>query len=133
MISKQNIVGKKSENDISTLFKSRKYWALIIPKTVAGQPFDIIACKEDVAWLIDVKHLEASKASFAFERIEPNQRTSMYYAKAIANMKNLGFVINWERDVSRHFFLSYDKLTEMEKNGLKSARIEELEVLEDLL
>lgn len=133
MIKKQNIVGKQAEFNVASLFKKNKYWALNIPKTVAGQPFDIIACKEDIAWLVDVKHLEANKASFAFERIEPNQRTSMSYAKVLAKMKNLGFVIEWERDVSRHFFLSYDKLIEMEENGLKSVRIEELEVFDDLL
>lgn len=133
MVSKQNIVGNATENEIAKLFKEHKYLAFIIPKKIGGQPFDIIGCNKNNVWLIDAKHLESNKASFPFERIEPNQRTSMKYAEIVTGIETKGFVIKWERDVSRHFFLSYDKLIELEKNGAKSIPIKELEVFEDLL
>lgn len=127
MKSKQMIVGNNTEAFVAKLFQENKYWAYILPKKIGGQPFDVIACKNDVIWFVDAKHLEAEEASFSFERIEPNQRTSMRYARNFAGINNLGFVIRWDRDDSRVFFLSYDKLVELEQNGVKSVKIESLE------
>ena len=131
---RQKDLGNKTEKDIVEVFKKNKYWSLIIPPSPSGQPFDIIARKKNYTWFIDAKHLENDKASFSFDRIEPNQITSMNYAYHIAEIKDrIGFVIKWERDVSKHFFFSWDKYITMNQNGLKSVRIEELEILEELL
>lgn len=127
MKSKQLILGNKVEQCIAKIFKENKYWAYIIPKKISGQPFDVIACRKNTNWFIDAKHLESDKASFPFDRIEPNQRTSMGYARIFAGIQNLGFAIQWDRDDSRVFFLSYDKLIELEEKGLKSAKIESLD------
>ena len=129
----RNELGNKAEKEVVDCFVSYGFWAFNIPKSVKGQPFDIIACKNNCNWFVDVKHLEKNKLSFNFDRIEPNQRTSMKYAKMFANISNLGFVIRAERDSFRHLFLSYDKLIELEGKGYKSVKISELENLEDLL
>lgn len=128
MISKQLIVGNSTEERIAQFFSQKKYWAYILPKKLGGQPFDVIACRGNNTWFIDAKHLEANKASFSFERIEPNQRTSMKFAKIYADIKNLGFIIEWDRCPENLFYLSYDKLIEIEQNGAKSVKIEALEV-----
>lgn len=125
MNSTQLILGNGSEEYVAQWLKSKKYWAYILPKKVGGQPFDIIACKENIVWMVDVKHIE-DKASFPFSRIEPNQRTSMRYARELANITNLGFVIKTNRDNLSLYFLSFDNLLELEKNGAKSVKIEAL-------
>lgn len=133
MGKKQNILGNKTEVEIAEFLRGKGYWALIVQKGPNGQPFDIIAGREDVTWYIDAKHLEGDKVSFSFDRIEPNQRTSMGYARNFALIKRLGFVIKWERDNSRLFYLSYDKLIELEKKGFKSVKINDLEDYGEML
>ena len=57
----------------------------------------------------------------------------MQYAKVISDMQNMGFVIKWERDDSRLFFMSYDKYVQEAKKGSKSVKISDLELLEELI
>lgn len=134
MSSKQNEVGKKTEYIIAQYFKEHKYWAFVIPKSINGQPFDVIALGHNDIWLVDAKHLESSKASFSFDRIEANQITSMRYAKLYAEIDgHLGFIIKWEREPNRLFYLDYNIFTEFSEKGLKSVKIEELEDMEDLI
>lgn len=135
---KQNIVGRKAEKDVEELFNKHGYWALNIPKSISGQPFDFVACKGVIfepyvdAWFIDVKHIE-DKISFDFNRIEPNQRTAMKFARNFSKLRKLGFVILTEREPSRFFYLTYDKLLELEEKGFKSVKISELEDFEELI
>ena len=134
MGAKENILGKKAEKQVADWFKSKRYWAFLIPKSINGQPFDLIARKKDDIWFVDVKHLEDNKASFPFERIEPNQITSMKYAQKVAQIyKNLGFIIVWERDTERLFFIEWSEIDELMKNGVKSKKISELKELEKLI
>lgn len=133
MISKQNEVGRKSEDFIHDFFRERKYWTFIIPKSVKGQPFDIIARKGDTnnIWFIDAKHLETDKVSFSFSRIEPNQITSMKYAENICGIsKQMGFVIHWERTQCL-YYMDWQKFKLWFSQGKKSVKITELELLND--
>lgn len=126
MKSVQNIVGDSTENYTANFLRENGYWAYILPKKVGGQPFDIIACRYDDIWFLDAKHLEKEKASFSFERIEPNQKTSMSYAQNFAHITNMGFVIYWERNPETLYFLPYERVRKMEADGHKSVKIEEL-------
>ena len=126
MKSVQNIVGDSTENYTANFLRENGYWAYILPKKVGGQPFDIIACRCDDIWFLDAKHLEKEKASFSFERIEPNQKTSMSYAQNFAHITNMGFVIYWERNPETLYFLPYERVRKMEADGQKSVKIEEL-------
>ena len=122
----QNIVGNSTENFIANFLRENGYWAYILPKKVGGQPFDIITCRCDDIWFVDAKHLEEEKASFSFERIEPNQKTSMSYAQNFAHITNMGFVIYWERTPEKLYFLPYDRVLKSEKENKKSVKIEDL-------
>lgn len=124
---KQLNVGNESEIEIGKFFKSKGYWAYITPKKFSGQPVDIIAAKENEIWLVDAKHLRKEDKSFPFSRIEPNQRFTMDYARKLAKIKNLGFCICSEICQEKIFYLSYDKLIELEEKGRKSAKLEEME------
>lgn len=134
MGAKENVLGKKAEVYVRDWFKSKRYWAFLIPKSVNGQPFDLIARKKDDIWFVDVKHLEDNKASFPFERIEPNQITSMRYAQKVADIyNNLGFIIVWERDTERLFFIEWSEIEQLMKEGVKSKKINELKELGKLI
>ena len=122
--SKQLQVGNDAEQYIADFLFKKGYMSIIIPKKMSGQPCDIVACKGGKeAWMIDAKHLSKNEASFSFDRIEPNQLTTMMIAKNFANMNNLGFVIKWDREESKLFFLSYEELVDLKKNGAKSVKI----------
>lgn len=122
----QNIVGDSTEQFIANFLRENGYWAYILPKKVGGQPFDIIACRYNNIWFVDAKHLEKEKASFSFDRIEPNQKTSMLYAQQFAHITNMGFIIYWERTPEKLYFLPYDRVLKSEKEGKKSVKIEDL-------
>lgn len=135
MSIKQNQIGKTTEKEIvAQYFKTKRYWAFVIPKTINGQPFDLIALRQKDIWLVDAKHLESEKVSFAFSRIEPNQITSMMYAKKYANViGHLGFIIYWEREPNSLFYLDYDNFIELSQKGAKSVKISDLEIVEDII
>lgn len=146
MGQKQNKIGSICERLIAKHIFKKGYWVYDTPKGVGGQPVDLIIAKGDTIWLLDAKHLELYDKSFPFSRVEPNQRTSMRMAKIHANIKNLGFIIYWEDsdnilnlpseaeiDPNRLFFLSYDKLIELENEGLKSVKLENLSKLGEIL
>lgn len=134
MSLKQNKIGKQTEIDVAQYFKEHKYWAFVIPKTINGQPFDLIAISKKDIWLVDIKHLEKEKASFSFDRAEANQITSMNYAKNYAKIEgNLGFIILWDRKPNKLFFLDYDIFIEFKEKGLKSIKINELKDMEDVI
>lgn len=127
---KQNQIGHKTETEVANFFNNYNYWAFIIPKGINGQPFDIIARRRNETWFIDAKHLEAGCVSFPFSRIEPNQITSMQYAKCIAEIKdNMGFVIKQENNF---YFMSYDYYLN-HKDSSKSVKLSDLPKLDNLI
>lgn len=129
----QNIVGDSTEQFIANFLRENGYWAYILPKKVGGQPFDIIACRYNNIWFVDAKHLEKEKASFSFDRIEPNQKTSMLYAQQFAHITNMGFIIYWERTPEKLYFLPYNRVLKSEKEGKKSVKIEDLNEFKEVL
>ena len=131
---KNDKIGRTTEKNIVEYFEKHKFWAFNVPKGINGQPFDIIARRKNQVWFIDAKHLVYSKASFPFDRIEPNQETTMDYAKIVADIQdNMGFVIEWERTPGKFYYLSHEIYKEMKKLGEKSVKINSLPVLGDLI
>lgn len=123
---KQNVIGKNTELKVANLFKKHNYWAFIIPKGLNGQPFDIIARHKNVTFFIDVKHLDSD--FFPFERIEPNQLSSMKYANVVAEIQdNMGFIINKNESF---YFVSYFECVKMMEQGKKGVNIKDLINLE---
>lgn len=122
----QNKVGKRTEDKITNNFKKDGYLCLNIPKSIYGQPFDMVAIKEKEIWLVDAKHLIASKNVFAFERIESNQITSMHYAHSFAKVEgNIGFIIEWDK-TNKFYFLNYELYLEEKRKGEKSIAMNRL-------
>ena len=136
MKTKQQIVGDVSEKEIATdCFRKNGYWAYITAKKINGQPVDIIAMKNNINWLVDAKHLDESKKSFPFYRIEPNQIDTLNFAKK-KGLKNLGFVIcqgSVENNDYKTFFLPFDKLIELMQNNANSVKLCDLEDFMEVL
>ena len=91
MISQNNKrVGNKIEVEVANYLFQKKYWVHLLKQGVKGQPFDLIAVKNNKALMGDVKH--CSQNRFDFKRIEPNQYTSMELALECGNT-NIGFFL----------------------------------------
>lgn len=129
----QKSLGDETEKHIADFFQDHGYWAYVTPSRFGGQPFDIIACREDTTWFVDAKHVKENSASFSFSDIEPNQITSMTYAQNFARMRRIGFVIEWERQNGRLFFFAFSRYQRMAQNGCASVKISELQDFGELI
>ena len=136
-------LGNATEKLVSKTLRSFGYWNYILPKKVEGQPCDIVAMKgidiknkvEIIAWMIDAKHVE-NKVSFTFDRIEPNQISSLSYARDFAKIQGYrgytGFAIFFDRDKQLYWF-PFDQYQEMVKNGEKSVNMQSLKLFSEVL
>lgn len=128
---RQDKIGRNSEQLITNFFKQNGFWAYLLPKTVQGQPFDIIAIRGNNVWCVDAKHVEENKKSFTFSRIEPNQITSMSYAYNYCDIKEqIGFIIHWNDELYFLPFMDYLALT---RTDAKSVKIESLPLMRNIL
>jgi hypothetical protein len=126
--------GRKTEDNIALFFNSFNYMVIPLNKGINGQPFDIVARRENDIWFVDAKHVVENKASFAFDRIEANQITSMRYANYVANIHdNMGFIIEWDRTPGKFYYFPYGWYKEMSNKGEKSVKIEKLLDLERII
>ena len=125
-------IGNKTENKIVDIFRTHSYWVYNTPHKINGQPVDIIAINDKNAWLVDAKHVEEGKVSFSYNRVEPNQITTCLYAFNVANIRNIGFAIEFER-TGEVYWLPFEKYYEETKKGLKSANMNDLELFRDVL
>lgn len=132
MNSVQLTVGNKTEQNVVNILRKNRYWVYNCPKKLGGQPVDIIALKDNINILVDAKHVEKEKVSFSFDRIEPNQITSLMYARDYAGIKNLGFAIEFERtgEIMWFPFKFYEELV---KDGFKSIKMSQMALFEEVL
>lgn len=97
------------------LHDNKGAWAHVLADKKNGQPFDIIAVRYGCAIAIDCKECESER--FSFDRIEPNQRTSMWAWKR-ANGEPGYFAIKFPGERIR--LISMDDIDHLEKNGIHS-------------
>ena len=142
-------IGSEYESAVAALFRSYGYWAHCMQVKTSGQPVDVIASKgfgvgpvnrnsgNTITFLVDAKHVDSKKVSFTFDRVEPNQITSLQYARDFANMdgdKRLGFVVFFDRDESVRWLSINELLKRLEndENSVKAIELQEfVEVLDD--
>lgn len=134
--SKQVDNGNRDEASLAKLFKSKGYWAHIFARSRSGsQPVDAIAFRGSSIWLVDSKNVESGKASFSFDRIEANQRTSLDYAviKCGLDPKHAGFAVFFERDIDNPRFITYEEVKRIEGEGGKSCNMSLMPLLSDCI
>ena len=68
-------IGNALERKICNFLFCQGFWAHNFASTVAGQPADIIACRNGKPYLIDAK--VCSRGKFPLTRVEANQITAM--------------------------------------------------------
>lgn len=109
--------------DIACKFLAKKgYWVHLFATTSVGQPCDIVALKDNIGFLIDVKHTEDDY--FEFSRVEPNQETCFELANKKGN-KNCFFMIYFEKTQNWRL-LSFAKYKFLKNSGDKSVKEDDL-------
>lgn len=75
--------GNAFETELCEHLYGKGFWVLNVTQNSAGQPADVIAVKNQRAYLIDCKVCESDR--FPFTRIESNQHTAMTLWKQCGN------------------------------------------------
>lgn len=120
-----NRIGRNAEKYAADVLSRRGYYVVMIPSTALGQPFDLIAIKNDVPYCLDVKHIKGD--TFYFSRVEPNQKTSFEMALS-CGVRNVGFLFVFDENDPNFYFLKYEDQKHMEKLGLKRVKISDMVV-----
>ena len=68
-------LGNSFEQELAQIFYKHGFWVHCFASKAAGQPVDLIACKNDVGVILDAK--VCSDDVFDTARMEENQRNSM--------------------------------------------------------
>lgn len=115
-------IGNEYEIKFAEVLQKKGFWCHIFEYNKNGQPCDIVAIKNNVGYLYDVKHCD--KDRFSFDKIQPNQVTCFEYAKQCGN-SNTGFAIWFEKQQQWHY-LPYEKYKQLKAEGKKSVRYQDL-------
>ena len=115
-------VGNAFEQELCQLLFDNGFWAHNLKQDNSGQPADVIAVRNKIAYLIDCK--DCSSKGFDLRRVEDNQESAMELWKTCGNgqgwfalkMNNLIFMLPlillqaWKRN---HSSLSNEDIYEM--------------------
>ena len=105
--------GTKFEREFCEQLASDGFWAHFMGGNKNGQPADIIAVKNEIAYLIDAK--DCKNDVFEFRRIENNQDMAMIMWEMCGNNQGL-FALNTSKGV---YMLQYGKIQALQCIGLK--------------
>ena len=109
--------GDRFERDFCERLAGDGFWAHFMGGNKNGQPADIIAVKNEIAYLIDAK--DCKNDVFEFRRIEDNQDTSMIKWEMCGNNQGL-FALNTSKGV---YMLQYGVVQALQCMGLKKLNI----------
>ena len=98
-----------------------KFWVHFMGGSKNGQPADIIAVRNENAYLIDAKVCQNDR--FVFSRIEDNQDMAMRYWEMCGNNQGL-FALNTSKGV---YMLRYGVVQVLEIAGIKSLNMKSIE------
>ena len=106
--------GNNFEREFCEQLARDKFWAHFMGGSKNGQPADIIAVRNEHAYLIDAKDCQNDR--FVLSRIENNQDMAMRYWEMCGNNQGL-FALNTSRGV---YMLPYGVVQVLELAGVKS-------------
>ena len=109
--------GARFEKELAEMLSQHGYWVHCLQQNSAGQPADLIAVKNCVAYLIDCK--VCTDGTFKLSRIEENQKLAMSHFRECNNTVGL-FAMKLGDDV---LILSLDTLLQFEKSVLTEQEI----------
>ena len=112
--------GNKFEREFCEQLASDGFWAHFMGGSKNGQPADIIAVRNEEAYLIDAK--DCQNDIFRFSRIENNQDTAMRYWEMCGNNQGL-FALNTSEGI---YMLQYGKVQALQCMGIKQLNMNDI-------
>ena len=109
--------GNNFEREFCEQLASDGFWAHFMGGNKNGQPADIIAVKNEIAYLIDAK--DCKNDVFEFRRIEDNQDMAMIKWEMCGNNQGL-FALNTSKGV---YMLRYGVVQTLQCLGMKQLNI----------
>ena len=109
--------GNRFEKEFCEQLSKDGFWAHFMGGSKNGQPADIIAVRNEVAYLIDTK--DCKNDVFEFRRIEDNQDMAMIKWEMCGNNQGL-FALNTSMGV---FMLRYGVVQALQCMGIKQLNI----------
>ena len=114
-------LGNKFEKELSEILYDAGYWVHLLNQNKNGQPADIIAVRNERAYLIDAKDCQNDR--FEFRRIEDNQHMAMRCWELCGNNQGL-FALNTSKGV---YMLTYGIVQVLEMADTKSLNMQSIE------
>ena len=114
--------GNKFEREFCEQLAKDNFWAHFMGGNKNGQPADIIAVKDEIAYLIDAK--DCKNDVFEFRRIEDNQDMAMIRWEMCGNNQGL-FALNTSKGV---YMLRYGVVQALQCLGFKQLNIEGIQM-----
>ena len=118
MINKK--LGNDFEQELCKIFADAGYWVHNFANRKNGQPADIIAVKNGVAYLIDAK--VCTFEVFPFRRIEENQQLAMDMWLDCGNLTPY-FALKARNEV---YMVAYETIKNLQRKGKKQLNFEEM-------
>ena len=113
--------GTAFEKEFCEQLAADGFWAHFMGGNKNGQPADIIAVRDEKAYLIDAKDCENDR--FVFSRIEDNQDSAMRLWELCGNNQGL-FALKTSKGI---YILSYGRIQALQAIGIKSINIYQMQ------
>ena len=113
--------GNNFEREFCEQLARDKFWAHFMGGSKNGQPADIIAVRNEHAYLIDAKDCQNDR--FVLSRIEDNQHMAMRVWELCGNNQGI-FALNTSKGV---YMLRYGIVQVLEIAGIKSLNMQAIE------
>ena len=113
--------GNNFEREFCEQLARDKFWVHFMGGSKNGQPADIIAVRNEHAYLIDAKDCQNDR--FVLSRIENNQDMAMRYWEMCGNNQGI-FALNTSKGV---YMLRYGVAQVLEIAGIKSLNMQSIE------
>lgn len=114
--------GNRFEREFCKRLAKDGFWAHFMGGSKNGQPADIIAVRNEQAYLIDAK--DCKNDVFEFRRIEDNQDMAMRKWETCGNNQGL-FALNTSMGV---YMLPYGRVQALQCAGIKKLRLVEIQM-----
>ncbi len=118
--------GTEFENEFRRILKQNGFWSHKLVENENGAPFDVIAVKNERVYAFDCK--DCSSDRFPFKRVEDNQIVGMRSIRRAG--AEAYFVFRLDRS---GYIISFDRLFDFMRTGLKSMKVTECPTLEGWL
>ena len=114
--------GTEFEREFCEILSKDGFWSHFMGGNRNGQPADIIAVRNEKAYLIDAKDCKNDR--FVLSRIEDNQHMAMRKWELCGNNQGL-FALNTSKGI---YILTYGMVQILEMAGIKSLNMKSIEL-----